>query len=316
MEHMTRDLAPAAAFCAVVEHRSLTRAAEALGLPKSTVSRWLSELEERRGVKLVDRSSRHMLPTNAGRAFHARAREGFAAIQAALGEASDATLSVGGTVRITATPDLGEAILGPILSRFVEAHSDARVEAILTHDVIDLVSERVDVAVRIGPIRDPSLIAKRVGSGGRCIVASPKYIARRGRPNRPEDLRNHDCLGLRATNGELRWDLVRGARRRRMILTPRLVANSMNVLRNWVLEGRGVSMLPRVMCAHELHRGRLVSLLRTYLPREESISVVYAPGRFMPARVRLFVDFITKDLAKALGDCTAALSGSSDRRCP
>jgi len=296
---MIRDLAPTLAFCAVVEHRGLTRAAEMLGVPKSTLSRWLHELEARRGVKLLDRSSRRMVPTEAGRAFFARASEGLRGIRVALGEAADVGLLAGGTIRITATPDLGETVIAPILGRFARLHANVRIEALLTHDLIDLAAHRIDVAVRVGTLRDSSLIARRVGSTGRCVVASPGYLAH-AKPRRPEDLRDHACMAQVATEGDVRWPFVRRGRRHTVTVTPRLVANSMRTLKTWALDGLGIAMLSRIVCADELRRGTLVPLLKSYVADEEPVSVVYASDRFMPARIRGFVDFLAGELTGAL----------------
>ena len=296
---MIRDTTPTVAFFAVVEHHSFTKAAAAIGVPKSTVSRWISELERRCGVKLLDRSSRHLTPTEAGRALFNQANQGVATIRAALRQAADANASGGGAVRITATPDLGELILGPILERFAASHDHVRIEAIFDRAVVNLVAEQVDIAVRVGPLLDSSLVAKKVGMVGRRLVASPAYLARRGKPSRPEDLRGHDCLSLGGTQGEAHWRFGR-AGRLSLALKPRLITGNMNVLKAWALDGLGIGFLSSIACASEVKSGKLVSVLEHHLPRSmEPLYVVHARPRFIPARVRALLDFVIDELERA-----------------
>jgi DNA-binding transcriptional LysR family regulator len=183
-----------------------------------------------------------------------------------------------------------------VVGAFVTQHPRVVVEFLLTTRLVDLVEERVDLAVRSGPLPDSSLIARRIGTGGRCLVASPAYVRARGRPRQVADLARHDCLVYRTTDGVASWPLLTPAGPRNVRVQVRLAADGFGVLRDWALAGLGIAMLPRLVCEDALASGALVQVLRSAIQEEVPLFLVHPQGRHLPARVRLLHDFLVAKL--------------------
>lgn len=290
-----RDLNELAVFSAVVRHGGFTAAAKALGLQKSTMSRMVARLEERLETRLLLRTSRQLSVTEAGRVFLERCDEGLRLLDAAEGVV-ESVEHAAGTVRMTAMPDFAERFLAPLVARFATEQPRVQVELLLTTRLVDLVEERVDLAIRSGPLPDSSLVARRIGTAGRCLVASPGYLEARGRPRSVADLARHDCLAYRTTDGSVTWRLLTSAGPKNVRLKPRLCADDFRVLRDWALAGLGISMLPGFVCEEGLSSGRLVTLLRGSVQEQVPLFLVHPQGRHVPARVRLLHDFLLDKL--------------------
>ncbi|MDP1922848.1 MAG: LysR family transcriptional regulator [Myxococcales bacterium] len=285
-----RDLNELAVFSAVVRHGGFTAAAKALGLQKSTMSRMVSRLEERLETRLLLRTSRQLSVTEAGRVFLERCDEGLRLLDAAEGVVEP--VEPAGTVRITAMPDFAERFIAPLVGQFAKAQPRVQVELILTTRLVDLVEERIDLAIRSGPLPDSSLVARRIGTARRCLVASPAYLEARGRPRSVSDLARHDCLAYRTIDGSVSWRLITPTGPRNVRLEARLAADDFTVLRDWALAGLGISMLPGFVCEEGLKSGELVPLLRSSVQEEVPLFLVHPQGRHLPSRVRLLHDFL------------------------
>ena len=286
------ELEAVAAFCAVVENGGVSQAAAKLGLPKSTVSRWLAGLERQLGVALVQRSTRRLQPTELGRLVHTEASQGLAAISAALERARGGATSPEGLLRITATPDFSEAWLGPVVGEFSRLHPLVRLELQSTHRRLDLIAEGIDVAFRPGPLEDSSFVAHRLGPVGRVVVASPAYLKDAGVPREPRALADHAILGYRASSEEVRWSFEGRRGQRSVVLRPRLTSDSFPLLLRWALQGLGIAMMPRLVAGPALEDGSLRPILREWLRQEGEMSMVIPAGRLMPAKTRAFTDFV------------------------
>lgn len=288
-----------AVFVAVAEHRSFTAAAEALQLGKTVVSQHVSRLEAELKTQLLVRSTRRLSLTEAGRHFHTA---GAAMLRQA--EEAVAALTRGqsmpvGRLRITATQDFANTVVARAVGRFTTSHPEVRVEIVATDEVRDLVGEGLDLAVRVGWLRDSGLRAVRLGGAEQLLLASPAYLARAGRPARPEDLRPHRAIVLTLLEQPARWTFSGpGGRTRTVTLDEHIATNSASAIRALLHEGLGLAVLPAHMVAEDLARGTLVRVLPRHRLPEVGVHVVhpYQP-RLIPLRVRLFIDCLRAVLA-------------------
>lgn len=285
-----------AVFARVVELGSFTRAAEQLGVPKSSVSRAVARLEERLGVRLLARSTRTLRLTDAGIAYHQR-------ITAALGLIDDAEHEVAhlqdaprGLLRITAPYDAGVGFLAEITARFTARHPGVHVETVLTSRTVDLIAEGFDLALRAGQLRDSSLIARKLGAVESRLFAAPAYLEARGTPDTPADLGRHACLLFRGQNGKARWRLDGPAGAVQVEVAGPIGADDLSFVRAAALAGGGIALLPWFLCADDVAAGRLVRVLPAYEQTGAAIYVVHPPGEHLPRRVAVFRDFLIKSL--------------------
>jgi DNA-binding transcriptional LysR family regulator len=297
----TLDLSDMAIFARVVAEASFTHAARALDLPKSTVSRRVAQLEERLGVRLLQRTTRAVKLTELGAAYYERC----ARIVAEAEEAHEAVASAGATpqglLRLTAPVGFGATFLGEIVADFLEAHPQVSAEVVLTDRRVDLVEEGFDLAIRIGTrIPETSFFARRLGPARLLMCASPAYLARCGTPEVPEDLRRHDCIvhgeGPRAST----WTLHGPSGAVPISVSGRLRVNSIPLAHKGALAGLGIAVLPTVVALPDLHAGRLHAVLDGWNPSAASIYAVYPTSRHLSAKVRSFLDFLVQRITTAL----------------
>ena len=298
------DLNRVSAFVHVVHDGSFTAAARSLGLPKSSISRSVAQLEQDLGVRLLHRTTRQLHLTDAGAAFFDRVSRALNDIDEATVAASDTQTELSGPVRVTAPVDLGVWSLAPILARFSRQHPKIRIDMQLSGRVVDLVAEGFDLAVRAGPLRDSSLIARRVGELESVAYASPKYLKRRGVPKTLEDLADHDCVLFRSATGKARWELTHddgnvGA----VDVTGSITTDDMSFVRSAVMSGCGVGLLPAFLCARAEQRGRVVRLLPQWSLDGAVLHLAYPSSRFVPQRVVVLREFLLRELGEIGKKC-------------
>jgi DNA-binding transcriptional LysR family regulator len=284
-----------AVFLAVLEAGSLAAAARRLRRSAPAVTRTLAALEARAGSRLIERTTRRIAVTQAGRRLAEEARVLLAGYEAAMAREEAGPLR--GEVRVSAPLVFGRRHVAPMLLRFLDAHPQVAGDLVLNDRNLDLVDEGLDVAVRLAVLADSSLVARKVGEVRRITVAAPAYLATRGTPQRPADLADHD-LYFSSTQGgptEWRFDGPRGPETLRV--RPRLSVNAIDVVVAAALEGRGVTRVFTYQVAQEVADGRLVRILRPYEPPPIPVQLVTASTRLMPARVRAFLDFAAQELS-------------------
>lgn len=293
------DLNRVSAFVRVVQDGSFTGAARVLGLPKSSVSRSVAQLEQDLGVRLLHRTTRKIALTDAGSAFFERVSRALGDIDEATSAASDMQAALRGTVRVTAPVDFAAAMLAPIVARFVREHPTIQVELSLTGRVVDLVTEGFDLAVRAGPLRDSSLVVRRVGVLESGLYATARYLERSGTPKMVEDLAAHACVLFRAAVGSQEVTLTgpRGEARAVTLRGP-IACDDLSFAKRAVLAHGGVGLLPRFLCAKEEGTGRLVRLLPDWKLEGAVLHVVYPTARFVPQRVVVFREHVLAELGK------------------
>ena len=282
-------------FVKVVEAESFTGAADMMGMPKSTVSRYISKLEDRLGVRLLNRSTRQLRTTDVGQAYYSRCVH----IVAELEEAERAITSMQevptGPLRVTAPLTFGYLFLGELMSRFCKLYPDVQLCLALTDRKVNLIEEGFDVAIRGGILEDSSLIARKLGGAERVICASPAYLAARGEPRTPEDLKKHDCLvhNQQPTSGGGAWRMADG---QSVTVRGPMVVNNTDVLRQAACADLGLVLTPRFMVEDDIAEGRLVSVLEGHVSQAGGLYVLYPHARHLSAKVRAFVDFIVDNL--------------------
>ncbi|HEY6077501.1 MAG TPA: LysR family transcriptional regulator [Polyangiaceae bacterium] len=297
------DLNLVTAFVRVVEQQSFTSAAKALNLPKSSVSRRVTELEEELGVQLLHRTTRKLALTDAGRAYYEQAERALTELQAAAESASGMDTEARGIVRVTAPFDIGVMGLAEILSEFAVQFPDIHVDISLSSKVVNLLDEGFDIGVRAGKTRDPSLVARRAGYGSLGLYASPDYLARRGRPAELADLAEHDCVLFRAQHGKALWQLENAEGEVSSVeVHGRITADEMLFVRQAVGAGLGIGLLPSLVvgaCDRAKGETPVERLLPAYrVGRGAEVSVVTPSGPKRPRRVTLLRDFLVQQLAQ------------------
>ena len=284
-----QDLNEIAIFARVVREESFTKAARALGIPKSTVSERVSRLEERLGVRLLERTTRHVRPTAAGAAYYERAARVVAEIEEANAAVTDIHRSPKGLLRVGSPLLFGHAFLGDFVAEFLVTYPEIEIELIVADRRFDVVEEGLDLAIHVlGPI-EASLIARKIGSAERMCVASPSYLAHREAPVVPKDLLKHSCL-VSSNDRRATWTFSKEGRSESIVVQGRYSVNSVQLALNAALRGAGIGVLPAFFCAEALRAGALAPVLAEWSLGRSEIHVVYPGSRHLSARVRLFVD--------------------------
>lgn len=285
---------------AVVEAGSLSGASRRLKTPLATVSRKVSELESHLRTKLFNRSSRKLVLTDAGSTYVAACKRILADVTEAERAASGEYTAPRGELIVTAPVGLGRLHLIPILTDFFKAYPDIDVSLVLGDRVVSLLEDHVDVALRIGQLPDSSLIATRVGSVRRVICASPAYLAARGTPRRPEDLAEHDCVTYGGFLAPDLWSFVRAKTEIAIPVHSRLIVGSAEAACDAARAGVGITAAFSYHVAEALAAGTLVTLLDEFQPPALPVNLVYAAGRFLPIKLRAFLDFSSPRLKARL----------------
>jgi DNA-binding transcriptional LysR family regulator len=289
------DLSEIGVFVKVVATGSFSQAARDLGLPKSTVSRKVSQLEERLGARLLQRTTRKVALTEVGAMYHERC----ARILPELEEAERAVTELQdvprGLLRVAAPSRFG--LLGPVIAEFLSLYPDVKVEVVCSDRVVDLIEEGFDVAIRAGSLADGSLVARRLmESIPHYVVASPEYVARRGSPDEPQQLARHDCLVFGGGRDPRTWRFRRGNREVDVTIAGRATINDFELLRQAALAGHGIARLPVQVACADLRAGRLVRIVEEWQPAEVPLSLVYPSTRHLSPKVRAFIDLARQRL--------------------
>ncbi|MEU5695287.1 LysR family transcriptional regulator [Actinosynnema sp. NPDC020468] len=286
-----------AVFVRVVDAGGFTAAAEALRVPKSTVSRRVARLERRLGTRLLNRTTRAVTPTEAGRAFYARASAALAELHDAASAAFDEREVPRGTVRLVAPPDVGSEVLPGLLAAFVEEHPRVRVEVTLLVDPPDLVESGLDVGLRVGAPRHPALAAVQLQDMGFGLFASPSCVERDGVPESPAELADRPCVVFRPDRGRGRWRLYREgdpAGAVDVVVGGPLAADDITFVRRAAVAGAGVALLPRLVGEIAVREGLLRAVLPEYRTDGWPLFLVSPASPHVPLKVRVLRDFLVE----------------------
>jgi DNA-binding transcriptional LysR family regulator len=301
-------------FVRAVESGSLSAAGRALGFSPAVASKRLTRLETALGVRLLQRSSRRLALTSEGAAYHERCVAILADVDEAALAVAAGQAEVRGLLHVSAPVDLGRQWVGPAAADFAAAHPQLRVHVSLSDRVVDLLEAGVDAAVRIGGLSDSRLVSRRLVRNRRVVCAAPAYLARRGAPRTLADLADHECIvlqrpGMRA----LCWTFLTEEGPTDVRVGGRLVADSGDLVRDWAVSGHGLAFKSIWDVAGDIAAGRLEPLLADQSTPSSDIHVIYPSRRFLPARTRLFVEFLQQRLA---AHEPAVLAAASPRQAP
>ena len=286
-------------FVRSVEEGSFSAAARALQMSPSAVSKQIQRLEDRLGVRLLNRSTRSLQLTDEGRAYYERCARIAEDIDAAESLVTELAGQVRGTLRAAATVAFAKAYLLPLIPEFLRRHPDLMLELELTDRPVDLVEERVDVAIRFSEqIEDTSVVARKLAGNERVVCAAPAYIAAHGEPRRPEDLLRHNCLRLSTVTRWNDWEFEDERGRRVVHVEGNFSTNSADAVYHAALAGVGIARLSTYLVADDLRAGRLVPLLTAHKHHDSDLLAVYPARRHLPLRVRAFIDFLAEQLGE------------------
>lgn len=296
-------------FARVVEEGSFSRAAERLSIPKSTLSRRLTMLESQLGERLLLRTTRKLTVTDFGRAVHAHAQQVTAEVEAALALTQHRQAEPSGRLRISLPGDFANEVVGAMLAEFVAKYPGIALDVDISPRRVDLIGENFDVAIRMGDLPDDaSLAARRIATFSLGLYAAPDYFKRRGVPSEPEALMEHDALHLLARNGEpVPWLLSRDKIQWKGVPPGRVMANSPGLLLRLAVSGAGIAMVPDHYAEPQVKSGELVQVLEEWSLPAVTAWAVFPGRRLMPARTRVFLDFLQENFVKKCPAVEAAL---------
>lgn len=301
------DLTDIGSFLEVVQSGGFARAADRLGVSKSIVSRRISRLEEELETRLLTRTTRGISPTEAGLQFQDKAQRIMDDLEEARELVSRQGNGISGRLRVAAPLSFGSRHVAPLLAELADTHPALEIDATFSDKVIDLVSEGVDVGIRIGQLKDSSLIARKIAPVRQAVLGSPDYLARHGVPATPADLAGHRCI-LYSGGNILEWRFKQGSRWIAVRPKGRLRADSSDAILPWLEGGLGLAAVPTFMISDAVRAGRLRPVLEQYAMPEAGLYVVRPQGQHVTGKVRAFVDAAVERFSGVLSwdPCRAA----------
>ena len=289
------DLNEMLIFTRVAQASSFTAAARLLGLPKSSVSRKVSDLEDRLGARLLQRTTRKLGLTDVGRIYFERCAR-------IIGEIEEADQAVGrmqaapcGLLRVTAP--LAFSMLGPIVAEYLQRYPEIQVELVCTDRLVDLVNEGFDIAIRAGQLNDSTLVARNLGTIERVMVAAPAYLTQHGSPKTPAELTSHACITFGTGSAPSLWTLYTGERKVEVRVLSRLSINDLEIMSEAVRSGIGIGLMPKFVCADDLQAGRLLPVLADWYSAAAPVQAVYPTTRHLSPKVLAFVELVREHLS-------------------
>jgi DNA-binding transcriptional LysR family regulator len=286
------DLKRMVIFSHVVEARSFSAAARRLGIAKSAVSRHIALLEKSVGVRLLNRTTRSLSLTEIGETYY----KSCARIVA---EAEEATRRIGqlqddpsGTLRVASPIVLGNRFIAPMLAEFSQRHTLLNVDLLLEDQTVDMVESGIDVGIRVGWLRDSTLVARKIGEAQRVVCASPGYIEQHGMPETPAQLSDHECVIFSLLPTPYHWGFTKNKIQKSVHVKGRVRTNNADAVREFMINGSGIGALSSFLVEDDIDTGRLVQLLPDYSCGTAGVYAVFMDRRYQQAKVRMFIDFI------------------------
>jgi len=290
------NLSDMALFVQAIQSGGLSAAGRQLGISPAVASKRLARLESQLGVRLLQRNSRSLSPTDEGVLYFERCRAILCDVAEAESLLTQGRTEPHGTLRVSATTALGRRWVGPVAAAFSASYQQVTVKLSLTEQVVDLIECGLDCAVRVGTVPDSRLVARKLADNRRVVCGTPEYLRRHGRPKVPNDLLGHDCIVLTTDDSALSadWTFSGPEGEIRLPVRGRLVTDNGQQAHDWMLAGYGLARRSQWDVASDLSEGRLVEVLADWSQVDAPISVVYPSRRLLPARTRLFIDALSK----------------------
>lgn len=281
------------AICRIAETGSFAQAADDLALTPSAVSKLVGRLESRLGIRLITRTTRRLSLTSEGATYVTRARDILAAVEDAEQEVMASAAEPSGLLRVNTGTAFGRHVLGPIIPDFLARYPKIRLDLGIADRQVDLIGEQWDVAIRMGQLGDPSLVARKIGESSRAICASPAYLERFGLPKTPAELANHNCIVISGFPYLRRWPFATPEGVNLQEVAGSLITDSADVIVDMMLAGIGIGRLARLTIAQPLKDGRLVEILKDVHRIDPfPIHAIMPPGGNRSPKVRAFIDFL------------------------
>ena len=279
-------------FCKVIETQSFTQAANQQNISVAMASKLVSQLEEHLKTRLLQRTTRKIVPTEAGMLYYQRCQAILLDLSEADSSISNMATSLQGNLLISVPRDFGLLYISPNLPKFIELHPNLHVEIEFEDKRVDLVAEGYDLALRIGYMQDSSLVARKISSSPMHFVASPSYLESRGTPLTPDDLEYHQGLLYKSSLNQVHWQSTKANQIQRYKIQSKVVSNNGMALLEMTKAGLGISNSPSFFVKDALASGELVEILSEYKQKPLDIYVVYPNRRHLPAKVRVFIEFL------------------------
>ena len=279
-------------FCKVIETQSFTQTANQQNISVAMASKLVSQLEEHLKTRLLQRTTRKIVPTEAGMLYYQRCQAILLDLSEADSSISNMATSLQGNLLISVPRDFGLLYISPILPKFIELHPNLHVEIEFEDKRVDLVAEGYDLALRIGYMQDSSLVARKISSSPMHFVASPSYLESRGTPLTPDDLEYHQGLLYKSSLNQVHWQSTKANQIQRYKIQSKVVSNNGMALLEMTKAGLGISNSPSFFVKDALASGELVEILSEYKQKPLDIYVVYPNRRHLPAKVRAFIEFL------------------------
>lgn len=289
-------LIPMKAFVRVVEAGSFTAVATERNTTQPTISRQIAALEEHLGARLLTRTTRALTLTDDGRAFYEHALRALEAVGEAENAVGRRQEKPTGTLRLAVPVVLGRLHIVPRLAPFLARYPDVSIDLTMSDGFIDLVEQGIDLAIRVGEITDESLVARKIGMVRRLTVASPAYLKSNGTPRTPGDLQRHDCIVYTRLATGNRWHFASKDGPLSVTVSGRYRVDNSEAVREGVLAGLGIAVIPAFAFSDEITEGKVRVLLKSYEPKLLPLNAVYPSRRYVPPRVRAMIDFLTHEL--------------------
>ncbi|MDX5152250.1 MAG: LysR substrate-binding domain-containing protein [Acidiferrobacterales bacterium] len=286
-----------AVFIQVVKADSFTAAAADLNLSRSVVSKYITRLEDRLGVRLLNRTTRRLSLTEAGQHFYEQSRAALAQLEEAEDEIRAMQATPRGLLRISVPSSFGVMHIAPMMPRFQALYPDLNIELMMEDRLIDIVDTATDLAIRIAEMPDSSMIARRIATCRYVICGAPAYFERHGLPQTPEDLRHHNCLLFRFWDTPNQWQFNDAQGKFVGVhVSGNLVSNNSLALRELLLSGSGISTAPSFLVGEDIAQGRLRTVLSDYQIKPLSIYAVYPHREYLTAKVRAYLEFLSQQI--------------------
>ena len=280
-----------ALFVKVVENESFSRAARRESIPVSTVSRKISQLEKALGVRLLERSTRQLRTTEIGQEYYERCRRGLEEFETANLMVTDRQAEVSGRLRLSVPPSISDVIVVPLIEAFQAQYPNAIVNCLVTDRHINHIEDGIDLSLRVGDLKESSLVARRLLRYRSVLVASPGYLERAGVPTHPDELSLHTTVAFSRWEPTVTWSLEHESEIYKVQIQPRLAMNDYAGVQRAVLDGHGITEIPSIVCGQSLGDGRLVEVMPQWTFAPVALSAIYPSNRNVSRLVRLFKDF-------------------------
>ncbi|AIS58255.1 LysR family transcriptional regulator (plasmid) [Vibrio coralliilyticus] len=288
-------------FVSIVKNQGLAAAGRELGLSPASVTARLQSLEARYGVKLLNRSTRHISLTDSGAMYHQACLDIIDSVQETENLLQTGANEVRGALKISAPRDIGKQYISPILSEFSQRYPDVIPYLYLNDNLSNLAESGLDIVLRYGELADSNLISRKLASSRRVLCASPQYLAKKGTPITPQDLTQHDCLAMVRSNEELKtWHFQDQDQHNIITVVPKRFSDDGEVIRQWALDGAGIALKSVLDVQEDIKQQRLVTVLNGYMKNFNALTsssgsdlnVIYLSRQYQPKRLRLFLEFL------------------------